>query len=79
VLGAVLETGDKARMEVVRLLAREFRGYLEAMEVHKDIHHLLTNYSLEIKASVHLSPKEEAKRGSEASVKLEPRGTSDDA
>jgi hypothetical protein len=55
-LAGLLETGDKARMEVVRLMAREVRGYLEAMDLHKDVHHLLTNYSLEVNASFHLKP-----------------------
>lgn len=61
-LHSLLETGDKARMEVVRLLAREVRSYLEALELHKDLHHLLTNYSLEVNASVHLKPLPEAEK-----------------
>ena len=59
VLVAALATGDKARMELVRLVAREVRGYLEAMELHKDLHHLMTNYSLEVQASVSLKPLNE--------------------
>ncbi len=59
-LGAVLETGDKAKTEMVRMLAREVRTYLEALELHKDLHHLLTNYSLEVKASIHLKPLADA-------------------
>jgi hypothetical protein len=59
-LAGLLETGDKARMEVIRLMAREVRGYLEAMELHKDVHHLLTNYSLEVNASFHLKPLPQA-------------------
>lgn len=59
-LGAVLETGDKAKSEMVRMLAREVRTYLEALELHKDLHHLLTNYSLEVNASFHLKPLADA-------------------
>lgn len=55
-VAGVLETGDKAKTEIVRLVAREVRSYLEALELHKDLHHLLTNYSLEVKASIHLKP-----------------------
>ena len=55
-LSSVLETGDKAKTEIVRLVAREFRTYLEALDLHKDLHHLLTHYSLEVKASIHLKP-----------------------
>ena len=59
-LGAVLETGDKAKSEMVRMLAREVRTYLEALELHKDLHHLLTNYSLEVNASFNLKPLADA-------------------
>lgn len=55
-LGAVLETGDKAKTEVVRMVAREVRSYLEALELGEDIRDLLTNYSLEVHASFHLKP-----------------------
>ncbi|MAA79290.1 MAG: hypothetical protein CL916_08520 [Deltaproteobacteria bacterium] len=53
-LGSVLETGDKAKTEIVRMVAKEVRGYLEALELHKDLKHILTNYSLEINASFNL-------------------------
>jgi hypothetical protein len=56
VLAALLETGDKAKTETIRMVAREVRSYLEALELGKDLHHLLTNYSLEVKASIHLAP-----------------------
>ena len=55
-IGAVLDTGDKARTEIVRLLAREVRGYLEALELHKDLQHILTNYSLDIRTNISLKP-----------------------
>ena len=67
ILGAVWETGDKAKTEVVRLVAREVRGYLDALELHKDIRTLLTDYSLEVKASFHLKPlKEEPELATDA-------------
>ena len=56
ILGAILETGDKAKTEVVKMVGREVRTYLEALDIHNDVRQLLTNYSLEIKASVHLKP-----------------------
>jgi len=68
---SALATGDKARTEIVRLLAREVRGYLEALELHKDLHHLITNYSLEVHASVNLKPlTEEDAEGTTAKVGL---------
>lgn len=83
-LSAVLETGDKAKTETVRMIAREVRGYLEALELHKDLHHLLTNYSLEVKASIHLAPLDEeaAAKGPRAEAGLKrkaaPAGGSDE-
>ena len=59
-LGALLETGDKAKTEMVKMLAREVRSYLEALELHKDLHHLFTNYSLEVKTSINLKPLADA-------------------
>ena len=54
---SALATGDKAKTEIVRLIAREVRSYLEALELHKDLHYLLTHYSLDVQASFSLSPK----------------------
>jgi len=71
-LGAVLETGDKAKTEMVRMLAREVRTYLEALELHKDLHHLLTNYSLEVSASFHLKPLADAAPAPTARAELKP-------
>lgn len=71
-LGAVLDTGDKAKTEVVRLIAREVRGYLDALQLGDDIHDLLTNYSLEVHASLHLRPlREEEKETRDASAPSE--------
>ena len=67
VLGAVLDSGDKAKSELVRLVAREVRNYLEELGLHEDIKHLLTNYSLDVNASFSLRPLA-AKLDDEASV-----------
>lgn len=58
-LGAMLETGDKAKTEVVRMVAREVRAYLEELQVGPALNDLITNYSLEVHASVHLKPLHE--------------------
>lgn len=63
---SALATGDKAKTEIVRLIAREVRSYLEALELHKDLHYLLTNYSLEVHASFSLAPKAGAAPRAEA-------------
>ena len=54
IIGSVLETGDKAKTEIVRMIAKEVRSYLEALELHKDLKHIMTNYSLEVNASFSL-------------------------
>ncbi len=56
VLGAVLDSGDKAKSELVRLMAREVRTYLEGLGLHEDVKHLLTHYSLDVRASFSLRP-----------------------
>ena len=56
VLGAVLDSGDKAKSELVRLVAREVRTYLEGLGLHEDVKHLLTHYSLDVRASFSLRP-----------------------
>lgn len=59
VLGAVLDSSDRVKTEGVRMLGRELRTYLEGLGLKEDLHRLLTNYSLEIKASIHLKPLKE--------------------
>lgn len=54
VFGAVLEGSDRAKSEVVRAVAREVRNYLEELGLKDDIQHLMTNYSLEVHASINL-------------------------
>jgi len=56
VLGAVLDTSDKAKTEMIRMVGREVRAYLEGLGMQEGILHLLTNYSLEVNASLHLKP-----------------------
>lgn len=68
VVSSLFEMGDKARMETVRLLAKEVRGYVEAMELDKGLSDLVTNYSLDITASFRLRP---IQKESEESVEAE--------
>jgi hypothetical protein len=56
IMGAVLDTGDKAKTEIVRMLAREVRAYFEALELSKDARHALTNYSLDVRMNISLKP-----------------------
>lgn len=59
ILGQLLATGNKTRAELIRLVAREVRFYLEAAELDAMLHDLVTNYSLEVNASLHLRPLSE--------------------
>lgn len=61
-LSSLLQLSDKARTETVRLIAKEFRGYLDALEIKEDVHDLLTSYSVEVNASFRLKPVEKSKK-----------------
>ena len=63
---AVLNTGDKAKSEMVRMVAREVRHYLEELKIGEDVRELLTNYSLDVHASISLQPLAEAKKAKPA-------------
>lgn len=58
VMDAVLEGGDKAKTEVVRIIAREVRAYLEELGLRE----VLTDYSLEVHASINLRKLAEAEK-----------------
>ena len=59
-LGAMLETSDKAKTEVVKLVAREVRTYLQELQVMDDLKDLATSHSLEFHVSMNLKPLAEA-------------------
>lgn len=51
-VGALLETSDRAKTEAMRLIAREVRSYLQELGVRE----LLTGHSLEVQLSLRLKP-----------------------
>mgnify|MGYP006966954200 CR=1 FL=1 len=51
-LTSALAASDKAKTEGVKMIARELRSYLEALELKKDLKELATSYSLEISVSL---------------------------
>lgn len=55
-LGTVLDGSDRAKTEMVRMMAREVRNYLEALKLKEDLMELATSHSLEIQASFSLKP-----------------------
>jgi len=56
VLTAMWETSDRAKTEAVRMVAREVRSYLDALDLKEDILELVRGHSLEINASLRLKP-----------------------
>lgn len=61
----VLETSDRAKTEMVKMVAREVRNYLDELKLKEDLHELITSHSLELHISMSLKPlagdkKEEA-------------------
>lgn len=74
VLSQLLATGNKTRAELIRLVAKEVRFYLEAAELDAMLHDLVTNYSLEVNASLHLKPLSEEPPAPGARVGLRRRG-----
>ena len=70
-VAALLETGDRAKNEAVRLAAREIRHYLTELRLGEEMHNLLRDYKLEVHATFNLSPlsgaddSEQAGAGSE--------------
>lgn len=55
-MGAFLETSDRAKTEMVKMVAREVRNYLDELKLKEDMRDLLTGHSLEVKMSLSLKP-----------------------
>ncbi len=62
-LGAILDTSDRAKTEIVRAVAREVRNYVEELGLKDDLHNLATNYSVEFRASIHLKRLTDEEKG----------------
>lgn len=59
VLGAVLETSDRAKTEMVKMVAREVRSYLQELHLAEAVNKLMTGHSLEVQMSLRLKPLSE--------------------
>lgn len=57
-LAGLLSTSEKARVEIVRMLAREMRLYFEALQLGDTLQDLVSSHSLELHLSVSLKPKD---------------------
>ena len=56
-MASILETGDRAKTEAVRMVAREVRHYLDELQLVEGLEHMLRNHRLEVHASLSLEPK----------------------
>lgn len=54
--GAFIETSDRAKTEMVKMVAREVRTYLDELRLKEEILELARSHSLEVKLSLHLKP-----------------------
>ncbi len=70
-MASILETGDRAKTEMVRMVAREVRHYLDELQLVEGMEHMLRNYSLEIHASLSLEPKPDSEAEHETKVEVE--------
>jgi len=55
-LGTVLDGSDRARTELVRMVGREVRTYMEGLGIQDGLKFVAENYSLEVNASLRLKP-----------------------
>ncbi len=56
VLSGAARVGVSAKEEILTITAKEVRGYLEKLRVGDELRSLLTEHSLELKASIRLKP-----------------------
>ncbi len=56
-VSGLLDTGDRAKNEAVKLVAREVRSYLEALQLKEELVRIVRSHSLEI--SLRLKPLDE--------------------
>ena len=74
-LGAMLETSDRAKTEVVKMVAREVRTYLQELRVMDDLKDIMTSHSLELRMSMNLKPLAETLGSEDASATVEDEET----
>lgn len=58
---SLLSTSERARVEIVRMVAKEARLYIEALQLREVITELVGSHSLELHLSLSLKPKPRAK------------------
>lgn len=82
VISGAARVGVSAKEEILTITAKEVRGYLEKLRVGEELRSLLTEHSLEVKASIRLKPLIEKGRleadDIDVDAKLQPGDGGDD-
>jgi hypothetical protein len=55
-LTSLVTQADRTKQDIVRTLGEEVRRFLESAAVHEELHRLLSDVTLEVKAEVRLRP-----------------------
>ena len=74
VMGAA-HLGAKGKDELMTLVAQEVRSWLEKLEVDKELRRLMTEHSLEVKASFRLRSIVHVDAGEKGSAREKARGS----
>jgi hypothetical protein len=64
-VSAVLSSSDKAKNEVIRVIAREVRSYLKELKLHEALSEIVKDHSLEISVRFKPLPRSDAEDPSE--------------
>jgi hypothetical protein len=70
ILSSLVIQADRTKQEVVRTLGEEVRRFLESAAVHEELHRLLSDVTIEVKAEVRLRPGKTAEVVGQPQVEL---------
>jgi hypothetical protein len=62
-MGAVINTADKTKKEIIDVVARETRAFLSRLEVEKMVSRMLVGTTIEINTRIRIVPKEDGHVG----------------
>ena len=58
----MISQADKSKKEIVRLLAKEIRGFLDGLKIDEILRKTLKGQKIELKASISFSEKDKEKK-----------------
>ncbi len=71
-LASLVTQADRTKQEVVRTLGEEVRRFLESAAVHEELHRLLSDVTIEVKAEVRLRPGKSAELVGQPQLQVKP-------